>query len=653
MRYGQRSVDDCPAPMNARNNPAEGPSPSELSPLWATLATHTSDFIGVMDEHGVALFMNRSVRGADAGEVEGKSLEEFLSPERARQIRSMLEEARASGQPVVNDALRIDALDGTERWFIEKCIPVPEPHGAPRFMLFRTETTHLRRAEQELRASEVRYRTLFDSNPDPVVVIEASTLVILEANPAAVRLYGLAEEDRGARSWIDLFHADDREGLRERFRSNPRDEQRTVVRQIRRDGAWVTAEIVDNPIVYSGVAARMAVVRDVTERELLEEQLRHAQKMEAMGVFAGGVAHDFNNLLTVITGCAGSLRETTAVGSEASEDLDHVLDAAERGSHLTKKLVLFSRRLVLKTAPLDVVHVVDELVGMLRKLLGEGIDLDVRHLASSTSILGDRTEIEQLVSNLVLNAAQSILGRGRVLVQTSQVDLEPCLAALPRARPGRYVELCVSDDGHGMDDATLARVFEPFFTTKPDGTGLGLAIVHGVVERHHGFVRAESKTGVGTSIRVYLPISADSAPAAASGKVEPRGTERVLVVDDEPMVRKLTERMLRRLGYHVVGASDGEEALRTFERDLDAFDLVVMDVVMPKLGGPEAFARMRLLRPRLKALFVSGYAGEAPGLSAMLQEPGLLLLQKPFTAQKLAEEVRRILETAVVDKDVT
>ncbi len=652
MRYGQRSADDCPAPMNARNNPAEGPSPSELPPLWATLATHTSDFIGLMDEHGVALFMNRSVRGAGAGEVEGKSLEEFLSPERARQIRALLEEARVSGQPVVNDALRIDALDGTERWFVEKCIPVPEPHGAPRFMLFRTETTHLRRAEQELRASEVRYRTLFDSNPDPVVVIEASTLVILEANPAAVRLYGLAEEDLGARSWLDLFHADDREGLRERFRSNPRDEQRTVVRQIRRDGALVTAEIVDNPIVYSGVAARMAVVRDVTERELLEEQLRHAQKMEAMGVFAGGVAHDFNNLLTVITGCAGSLRETTDMGSEASEDLDHLLDAAERGSHLTKKLVLFSRRLVLKTTPLDVVHVVDELLGMLRKLLGEGIALDVRHLASSTSILGDRTEIEQLVSNLVLNAAQSIVGSGRVLVQTSQVDLEPSLAALPRSRPGRYVELSVSDDGRGMDDATLARVFEPFFTTKPDGTGLGLAIVHGVVERHHGFVRAESKPGVGTSIRVYLPISADVPPAAVSGKVAPRGTERVLVVDDEPMVRKLTERMLRRLGYHVVGASDGEEALRTFERDPDAFDLVVMDVVMPKLGGPEACARMRALRPRLKALFVSGYAGEATGLSAMLLEPGLLLLQKPFTAQKLAEEVRRILETVVVDKDV-
>ena len=638
--------------MNARNNPAKSPSPSELPPLWATLATHTSDFIGLMNEDGVALFMNRSVRGADAGEVEGKMLEEFLSPERARQIRTMLEEARASGQPVVNDALRIDALDGTERWFVEKCIPVPEPHGSPRFMLFRTETTHLRRAEQELRASEVRYRTLFDSNPDPVVVIEASTLAILEANPAAVRLYGLAEQELRGRSWLDLFHTADREGLRERFRSNPPGEQRTIARQVRHDGAFVTAEIVDNPIFFSGVAARMAVVRDVTEREHLEEQLRHAQKMEAMGVFAGGVAHDFNNLLTVITGCAGSLRETAPEGSEAREDLDHLLDAAERGSHLTKKLVLFSRRLVLNTAPIDVVRVVDGLLGMLRKLVGEAIELDVRHVVSSMSILGDRTEIEQLVSNLVLNAAQAIVGRGRVIVRTRQVELEPTLAALPRARPGRYAELWVSDDGQGMDEATLARVFEPFFTTKPEGTGLGLAIVHGVVERHHGFVRAESKPGVGTSIRVYLPISTDLAPAPIAGSLSARGTERVLVVDDEPMVRKLTERMLRRLGYQVVAASDGDEALCTFEADPDAFDLVVMDVVMPRLGGPEAFARMRALRPRLRALFVSGYAGEASGLSALLLEPGFLLLQKPFTAQKLAEEVRRVIETTWGDKDV-
>jgi CheY-like chemotaxis protein len=195
-----------------------------------------------------------------------------------------------------------------------------------------------------------------------------------------------------------------------------------------------------------------------------------------------------------------------------------------------------------------------------------------------------------------------------------------------------------------MDEGTLARVFEPFFTTKPDGTGLGLAVVHGVVERHQGFLPAESKPGVGTSIRVYLPVSTEALPLVLGGKIAPKGTERVLVVDDEPMVRKLTERTLRRLGYQVVGAGDGEEALTIFESDPDAFDMVVMDVVMPKLGGPEAFALMRARRPAFRALFVTGYAREASGLTEMLGEPGLRLLQKPFTAIQLAEEIRLVLE---------
>jgi PAS domain S-box-containing protein len=635
--------------MTARTNPADREPASELDPLWLALAEHTSDFFGLMDEDGLALFMNRSVRGAGTSEVEGRSLEEFLSPERARQIRAMLIEAKNTGKAVVNDALRIAALDGTERWFVEKCIPVPQPNGPMRYLLIRTETTHLRRAEQELRASEARYRTLFDSNPDPVFVVCASSLAILAANPAAVRLYGFSEEALRSMCWPDLFPAEARDGLSERFRSNPAGERRSVVRQRRQDGSSVTAEIVDNPIVFAGEAARMAVVRDVTEREHLEEQLRHAQKMEAMGVFAGGVAHDFNNLLTVITGCAGSLREQAQAGSEAIQDLDHLLDAAERGSNLTKKLMLFSRRLVLHTAPIDLVPVVDELRGILGRLLGEAVTLDVRHADASAPVRGDRTEIEQLVSNLVLNAGQAVSGKGRVLIGTSLVDLDEAYAArYPRARPGKYVELRVSDDGHGMDEGTLARVFEPFFTTKPEGTGLGLAVVHGVVERHQGFLLAESKPGVGTSIRVYLPVSTEALPLVLGGKVAPKGTERVLVVDDEPMVRKLTERTLRRLGYQVVGAGDGEEAVTIFENDPEAFDMVVMDVVMPKLTGPEAFVRMRAKRSGLRALFVTGYAREASGLTEMLGEPGLRLLQKPFTAIQLAEEIRLVLDDARV-----
>ena len=624
--------------MTARDNPS-----ALSSSLAVALAAHTSDFVGVIDEHGVALFMNRSVRGAPTDDVEGKSLEQFLSPERAQRLRAMVEEAQASGQPVIDDSVRIDALDGTERWFVEKCIPFREADGPLRFMFVRTETTHLRRAEQELRASEARYRKLFESNPDPVIVVDVSTLRIVAANPAAVRLYGFSEEELRRLEWLDLFHVDEREPLRVTYRSNPSGERRSTARQLRRSGSVIVAEIVDNPIVFAGALARMAVVRDLTEREHVEVQLRHAEKMAAMGVFAGGIAHDFNNLLTVITGCAEGLRNVVPTGGEEREDLEHLLDAVVRGTNLTKKLMLFCRRLVLESTPVDVVQVIDDLDGILRRLLGERVQLTVVHGAPHGPVLGDRVELEQLVTNLVVNAGHAIEGTGNVVIHTSVVDLDASYAArVPRARPGRYVELSVDDDGHGMDEATLARVFEPFFTTKTEGTGLGLAVVHGVVERHDGFRLAESKPGAGTSIRVYLPLSERALPSEKAVPVPVAAARRVLVADDQPIVRKLTERMLRQLGYEVVGASDGEEALRAFEHEPNAFELVVLDVMMPKIRGPETLRRMRAIRPGLEAVFVSGYAGTPEELSGPDGEGTLRVLQKPFTTQQLAEALRRV-----------
>jgi hypothetical protein len=636
--------------MTASDNPSGGTRSSELGPLSASLASslaaHTSDFVGVIDEHGIALFMNRSVRGADTSDVEGKPLEQFLSPERALRIRSMVAEAQASRQPVIEDSVRIDALDGSERWFVEKCIPFREADGSLRFLLVRTEKTHLLRAEEELRIAETRYRTLFESNPDPVVVVAVSTLRIVAANPAAVRLYGYGEPELRGLEWLDLFLATEREALRVTYQSNPSGERRSTARQQRRDGTVIVAEIVDNPIVFEGVAARMAVVRDLTEREHVEVQLRHAQKMEAMSVFAGGIAHDFNNLLTVITGCAEGIRDLIPSGTEASEDFGHLLDAAVRGTNLTKKLMLFCRRLVLTSTPIDLVPVIDDMTGILRRLLGERVELTIVHSADSAQILGDRTELEQLVSNLVVNAGHAITGAGHVVLHTSVIDVDSShTARFAQARPGRYVELSVDDDGHGMDEATLARVFEPFFTTKASGTGLGLAVVHGVVERHEGFLRAESKPGEGTSISVYLPLSTEDLPVVTvPPPASVASARRVLVADDEPVVRRLTERMLRQLGYEVQGAADGDEALRAFQREPDAFDLVVIDVMMPKLKGPETLEQMRAIRPELKALFVTGYAGVPSDLSEPDGRPALRMLQKPFTALQLAEEIRLVVD---------
>ncbi|MFO0741722.1 MAG: PAS domain S-box protein [Labilithrix sp.] len=615
--------------MSSRETPTKGPLSAALA---VALADHTSDFVGVVDEGGRALFLNRSVRGASHDDVEGKLLEEFLSPERAVRLRTMLETARETRKAVVEEAVRIDALDGSERWFVEKCVPFQESDGSPRFLLVRTEQTHLRRAEEELRASEVRYRTLFESNPDPVIVVGVPSLEIIGANPAAARLYGYSREELRVLTWDRLFHEDEREGVTADFASTSGERRRTA-RQRRRDGSTIVTDVVDNPIVFNGVPARIAVVRDRTERDLLEAQLRHAQKMEAMGVFAGGIAHDFNNLLGVISGCAQSVREVVRTDS-VREDLESLEDAVVRGANLTKKLMLFCRRFTTTREPLDLVRVVDDLGVVLRRLLGEQITLTLEHGAARASIMGDQVELEQLVSNLVLNAGQA--GSRAIVVRTSEVEIDASWGSrLPRARAGSYVELSVEDDGEGMDDQTLQRIFEPFFTTKASGTGLGLAVVHGVVERHEGHLRARSKVGKGTTISVYLPLSA--APVSAV-EVRTRAL-RVLFADDDDGLRRLTERMLRRMGYEVITANDGEQALRMFEETPDAFDFVLLDVIMPKLKGPDAFARMRAIRPELEALFVSGFVGVDIAESEVAP---LRLLHKPFTAAQLAAALRRL-----------
>ena len=610
------------------------------------LAAHTSDFIGLLDESGLALHLNRSVRGAEGEDVEGKPLEAFLSPSRAQQIREMIRLAAGSGEPIVNDALRVEALDGSARWFIEKCVPIRQPDGRWLFVLVRTETTPVRRAEAALEASEARYLALFRSNPVAVLVVDVASLAILAVNPAAVRLYALDEAALRTMAWLDLFPPATREAEARTFRENLRHERRRTSRQRRSDGARLTVEIVDYPVAFAGAMARQVVVHDTTERELLEEQLRHAQKMEAMGVFAGGVAHDFNNLLSVITTCTETAREDIDHAAEAYEDLGLVLDAAGRANHLTKKLTLFSKRMVTQPAPIDLVSIVDEHRSVLAKVFGARIRVEVEHAVPTLTIVGDRTEIGQVVSNLVFNAGQAIEGSGRVVVRTGSVFVDAVQAASHAgAEPGRYAEVSVTDNGAGMDESTLARVFEPFFTTKVTGTGLGLAVVHGVVERHHGFVIATSSEGKGTSIRALFPLSERRLSSSQRTKAVALGTERILLVDDEPTVRMLTERTLRRCGYRVVSAADGEEGVRAFIDHEGAFDLVVMDVVMPKLDGPAALRRMREVRPELKALFITGHAPDAPALMELLKSSRVRLVHKPFIATVLAEEVRALLDS--------
>ncbi|MCC6902231.1 MAG: PAS domain S-box protein [Polyangiaceae bacterium] len=646
---------DAPRPPHYTSPiPTDPTEPSAARPsdllawgaLGAALAEHCSDFIGLMDADGVALFLNRSVRGAPSDQVEGKRLEEFLTHDRALQVRALLEEAKRTGRPALNPDAHVIALDGSDRWFSEKCVPI---EGGKIYMLVRTETTHQRQTRGELLAAEERYRVLFESNPDPVLVYAPESLELLAVNAAAEALYGWSRDELSGRTILDFYPADAREEARASLQAlsdaETRD-RRAVVHQICADGESRRCEIVDNPIEFHGRAARICVVRDVTEREQLEEQLRHSQKMEAIGVFAGGVAHDFNNLLAVIMSVGATAGEAAPRGSELSDDLALIMNAARRGAELTQKLLLFSRKEIVRKETVDLASVVVDFAGLLRRLVEPNVLLEIVQAHAPLPLFADRTLLEQVILNLVMNARQAMPNGGRITVSVRRREITPSDAPHPGVAPGSYAELCVTDDGVGMDADTARKVFDPFFTTKRTGTGLGLAVVHGIVAQHEGTITVDSEPGIGTTFRAQFPLTS-RLYQVDTGQLRlraPRGTERVLVAEDEPQLRYLTERSLSRLGYHVVAARNGQEALAEFEQTPDDFDLVVLDVVMPTLGGREAWDRMRARRPSLRALFVTGYAPESSGVVEVLDQPGAALLRKPFTPIELAERVRQLLD---------
>ncbi len=386
----------------------------------------------------------------------------------------------------------------------------------------------------------------------------------------------------------------------------------------------------------------LCVVRDNTDQRRLEEQVRRAQKMEAIGRLAGGVAHDFNNILTVVTGCSEALLATLPAGSPARGDAALIAEAAERAARLTRQMLAFSRRQVLSPEVLELGAVVDGLAGLLRRAVGENIRLELDRDEEPTTVHVDRGQIEQIVVNLVLNARDALPRGGRVLVSTRAVELGAAdVVGKGSLSPGRYVRLAVTDDGAGMDAAARSRAFEPSFTTKSAGqaTGLGLATVWGIAEQSGGFADIQSAPGAGTTVTVHLPVAGRK--SAAPRAVPPVGTKvtaSVLVVEDDPNVRELVARTLRDVGHTVVVAGDGDTAVAVAART--TFDALVTDVVMPHCGGRELASRLRQGRPRLRVLFVSGYADD--GLAGELP-PDSWFLAKPFTREALLASVRSML----------
>ncbi|MGH7226239.1 MAG: response regulator, partial [Gemmataceae bacterium] len=385
-----------------------------------------------------------------------------------------------------------------------------------------------------------------------------------------------------------------------------------------------------------------------------EEQIRQMQKMEAIGRLAGGVAHDFNNLLTIITGYGDLLLNGILDPQHpAREAVTQIARAADRAAALTRQLLAFSRQQVLAPRVLCLNDIIAEMSKMLRRLIGENIQLATSFADNLDPVLADPSQMEQILLNLAVNSRDAMPSGGRLTIETANVVLDETFAqSHPEVQPGRFAMLAVTDTGCGMDAATQARIFEPFFTTKEvgKGTGLGLATVYGIVKQSGGSIYVYSEVGLGTSFKIYLPRAGKTGSSAAGTSLRPQtlparrgGNETLLVVEDDESVRALTRTVLRNNDYKVIEASGPDEALRQVEKTSGSIHLLVTDVIMPSMSGPTLAERLTAMRPDMKVLFVSGYTDDAIVRHGLVQE-GIAFLQKPFTPDALAGKVREILD---------
>lgn len=509
-----------------------------------------------------------------------------------------------------------------------------------------------RRVEEELRESENRYRMLFESNPEAMCVYDIETLCILAVNDAAIRRYGYSRDEFLAMTIKDLRPPADQDRLDEILREGVTGPHvHTGMRHWTKDRSIIDVEIASNETVFAGRSARLVLVSDVTHRNRLESHFRQAQKMEAVGQLAGGIAHDFNNLLTAIIGYSDLLLAEFAEHDPHRHDLEEIRAAASMAASLTQQLLAFSRKQMLQPRVLDLNEIVVNAESLLRRLIGENIALKTLLDPELGAVKADPAQVEQVIVNLVVNARDAMPDGGELMIQTANAELASTYTAEHSVvAPGDYVQLTVTDTGVGMDEATKARLFEPFFTTKGPGkgTGLGLSTVYGIVKQSGGFIWAYSEMGKGAVFKIYLPrvdALVDSVMVTAPSPDAGRGTETVLVVEDESALRAVARRALERSGYKVLEAPDGDSAISIGAQHRGHLDIVVTDVVMPAMNGAVLANRFAISHPGVPFLFMSGYTDEAIVRHGVL-DPGVAFLQKPFSPDSLVRKVREVLDAA-------
>jgi PAS domain S-box-containing protein len=525
----------------------------------------------------------------------------------------------------------------------------------PLFYAIFRDVTERKQAEAALRRSERSLREAQSSAGLGRYVLDIAT-GLWESSDVLDGIFGIDEHYvRSVEGWLALVHPEWRALMNDYLTNDVLgkhgrfDKEYKIVRRNDRAERWLHG-LGDLEFDDQGEPVRMrGTIQDITERVQLEAQFVQAQKMESVGRLAGGIAHDFNNLLTVITAYSELLIEDLPADNARRADLEQVLDAARKAANLTRQLLAFSRRQVLEPKVVNLNEVVTGIEKMLKRVIGEDVDLVVKRAPALGAVRIDPGQIEQVIMNLAVNARDAMPKGGKLTIETATMELDVGYAMThPSVAAGTYVLLAVSDTGVGMDEATKQRIFEPFFTTKEvgKGTGLGLATVYGIVKQSGGHVSVSSELGRGTTLKIYLPCVFAPVeallPAEAPAEVQGDG-ETILLVEDEAIVRKVARRVLEQRGYAILEADRPNTALSLAAAAAEPPDLLVTDVIMPELDGPELARRLEARWPGLKVLYLSGYADEAIARHGLL-EAGVSFLQKPFTPEALARKVRQVLD---------
>jgi len=580
-----------------------------------------------------------------------------LHPDDRQAVAAKIQAAMANQGTSYEYEARMRHANGSYRWIhvVGRVLTVDDHGQATRLVGVRMDVTERKLAELRLRESEDRFRQLAENIQEVFWMTDPSRREFLYISPAYEKLWGrsCASLYQAPGDWLAAVHGEDRarvaEAIATKQASGDYDE---TYRILRPDGTvrWIHDRAYAVRDDSGQVLRLVGTAEDITEARQLEAQLRQSQRMEAVGQLAGGVAHDFNNILAAIMMQAGLAIDLVGQSDGVTELLMDIKTATERASNLTRQLLAFSRRQVLQTRVVNLNEVVTSVTKMLERILGEDVDLQLKLHPRPLLTRADAGMLDQVLMNLVVNARDAMPAGGRLTIETAERRLtgEPG-SLLPEAPRGRYICVAVTDTGTGIEQRHLPLIFEPFYTTKDPskGTGLGLATAFGIVKQHGGWLTVDSALGQGTTFQVLLPSTQDAesaAPEQPDRAVERRGSETILVVEDEAAVRHLTRRTLERAGYRVLEAADAVEALRMWEQHQGAIDLLMTDIVMPEgINGRELAERLHARKPALKVILTSGYSADIAGQELSLRA-GHAFLQKPATPGLLLESVRRCLD---------